>query len=450
MKTKKKNDTSKYSNFSKNSRYSKCIKGALVVSMGVLGLTGCGSSKENSVLVLTKDKLNVEYGEEVSTNIADYIDSSKVSSYKDLIKNTKEKDNLKKEKKQSYPKIGEYEINFEYKDEKATVKVIVKDTTKPEITAPDSIDVVQYTNLADFDFDSLLSAKDYSKLDKWKIDTSKVDVNTIGEYELKVSIQDKYKNKATKKIKVNVVQAPEVGEGEVAVTEIVKDENGNVKTVVTKKAQSEVSKNDTVASTKPVTNAGTISSSSNSNTAKPSGSSGTAKPSTSTSTSNSGNSSSSSSNSSSSNSSASKPSNSNTSSGGSSSSNGNGGNSSSGSNNTAKPSTPTHTHDYNIPITKTVHHDAVTHQETKVIKAAYDEPIYESRYICNNCGFSTTDGGTIADHITDVCDSGYHVSKVQSGTKHHDAVTETVTVVDRAAYDEQVTTGYRCSCGATK
>ena len=444
MKTKKKNDTSKYSNFSKNSRYSKCIKGALVVSMGVLGLTGCGSSKENSVLVLTKDKLNVEYGEEVSTNIVDYIDSSKVSSYKDLIKNTKEKDNLKKGKKQSYPKIGEYEINFEYKDEKATVKVIVKDTTKPEITAPDSIDVVQYTNLADFDFDSLLSAKDYSKLDKWKIDTSKVDVNTIGKYELKVSIQDKYKNKATKKIKVNVVQAPEVAEGEVAVTEIVKDENGNVKTVVTKKAQSEVSKNDTVASTKPVTNAGTISSSSNSNTAKPSGSSGTAKPSTSTSTSNSSNTSSgSNSSNSSSNSNTSKP-----------SSGGNSGNTSSGSSssgsNTAKPSTPAHTHNYNIPITKTVHHDAITHQETKVIKAAYDEPIYESRYICNNCGFSTTDGGTIADHITDVCDSGYHVSKVQSGTKHHDAVTETVTVVDRAAYDEQVTTGYRCSCGATK
>ena len=439
MKTKKKNDTS---NFLKNSRYSKCIKGALVVSIGVLGLTGCGSSKENSVLVLTKDKLNVEYGEEVSTNIADYIDSSKVSSYKDLIKNTKEKDNLKKEKKQSYPKIGEYEINFEYKDEKATVKVIVKDTTKPEITAPDSIDVVQYTNLADFDFDSLLSAKDYSKLDKWKIDTSKVDVNTIGEYELKVSIQDKYKNKATKKIKVNVVQAPEVAEGEVAVTEIVKDENGNVKTVVTKKSQSEVSKNDTVASTKPVTNAGTISSSSNSNTAKPSGSSGTAKPSTSTSNSSNASSGSNSSNSSS-NSNTSKPSN------GGNSGNTSSGSSSSGSN-TAKPSTPTHTHDYNIPITKTVHHDAVTHQETKVIKEAYDEPVYEERYVCNKCGYSTNDAGDIGDHILDVCGGRYRVDNVKVGTKHHDAVTQTVTVVDRAAYDEQVTTGYRCSCGATK
>ena len=428
----------------------KCMKGALAIGIGVLGLTGCGSSStENSSLVLVKDKINVEYGEKVSTNVKDYLNTKKVDSKtsQDVILKTKETDNLKNVKKQNYPKIGEYEINFEYKDEKATVKVIVKDTTKPDINAPQTIDVVQYTDLANVDFESLLSAKDYSKLDKWKIDTSKVDVNTIGEYELKVSIQDKYKNKATKKIKVNVVQAPEVSEGEVAVTEIVKDENGNVKTVVTKKAQSEVSKNDTVASTKPVTNAGTISSSSNSNTAKPSGSSGTAKPSTSTSTSNSGNSSSSGSNNSSSNSSASKPSNSNTSSGGSSSSNSNSGSSSSGSN-TAKPST--HTHDYNIPITKTVHHDAVTHQETKVIKEAYDEPVYQTQYICNRCGFHTLDLEEMGGHIVTSCKGGYHSGKVQISTTHHDAVTETVTVVDRAAYDETVTTGYRCSCGANK
>ena len=402
----------------------KKIKLAVSISMFLGFLTACSSS--NKYLLLSNEELDVELGQTVSRNIEDYLDKNKIKKdeLKKIGKKTKETDNLKNVKKQNYPKVGKYEITFEYKGEKATVKVNVKDTTKPEINAPDSIDIVQYTNLADFDFNSLLSAKDYSKLDKWKIDTSKVDVNTIGEYELKVSIKDKYKNKSTKKIKVNVVQAPEVAEGEVAVTEIVKDENGNVKTVVTKKAQSEVSKSDAVASTKPVTNAGTISSSSNSNTAKPSGSSGTSKPNTSNSHSGS------SSNSSGSNSSSSKPSNSGTS-----------------SNNTVKPS---HTHNYNIPITKTVHHDAITHQETKVVQAAYDEPTYESRYICNRCGYSSKDIHDIGDHISDVCGGGYHVGKVQTGTTHHDAVTETVTVVDKAAYDETIITGYKCSCGATK
>ena len=413
MKTKKeKTDVLSINNISKY------MKGALAIGIG-LCLTGCGNST-NKTLILTKDKIDVEFGEKVSTNVTDYIDNSKVDSYKDLIKKTKETDNLKNVKKQNYPKVGKYEITFEYKGEEATVKVNVKDTTKPEINAPDSIDIVQYTNLADFDFNSLLSAKDYSKLDKWKIDTSKVDVNTIGEYELKVSIKDKYKNKSTKKIKVNVVQAPEVSDGEVAVTEIVKDENGNVKTVVTKKAQSEVSKSDAVASTKPVTNAGTISSSSNSNTAKPSGSSGTSKPNASNSNSGS----------------------SNNSSGSNSSSN-----SGNGSSNTAKPS---HTHNYNIPVTKTVHHDAVTHQETKVVKAAYDEPVYQTQYICNRCGYHTLDLEEMGGHIVTSCKGGYHSGKVQIDTIHHDAVTETVTVVDKAAYDETIITGYKCPCGATK
>lgn len=38
-------------------------------------------------------------------------------------------------------------------------------------------------------------------------------------------------------MKINVVEAPIVAEGEVAVTEIVTDENGNKKTVVTKKSK---------------------------------------------------------------------------------------------------------------------------------------------------------------------------------------------------------------------
>ena len=67
-------------------------------------------------------------------------------------------------------------------------------------------------------------------------------------------LQDKYKNKASKKLKVNVVQALEVAEGEVSVTEIITDENGNKKIVITKKSNNQVSKTDAIASTSPVSN----------------------------------------------------------------------------------------------------------------------------------------------------------------------------------------------------
>ena len=443
MEEKKQNIIDKYLNTKKKKIIVGCVAGVLVIGCAGAVIYSTSSSKE---LVLASDEVKAEFGQKVSTNVADYLDANKSGDVDKIIKDTKEKDNLKyvtvtnkdengnvvsKEEK-DYPKVGNYEISFTYKKEKATVKVTVKDTTKPEIEAPESIDVIQYTDLSTFNFGELLKATDYSDVKDWKIDTSKVDVNTIGSYELKVSIQDKYKNKASKKLKVNIVQAPAVAEGEVAVTEVVTDENGNKKTVVTKKASSEVSKNDAVASTSPVSNKGTVNSSSNSSVSKPTTNSGTSKPSgNNTSSSNSSNSSSSSS------------------------------------------KGDEHKHNYNIPITKTVHHpaetktvhhDAVTRQETYTVvdKEAYDEPVYDSHYVCKACGQDFgKDGIAVGDHSA-IYGHSYEVKKVQTGTKHHDAVThqetKTVvvtpaydeTVVVKQAYDETVTTGYKCSCGATK
>ena len=446
MENKKENIIDKYLNTKKKKIIAGCLAGVLVIGCAGAVILNTSSSKE---LVLASDEVKAEFGQRVSTNVADYLDANKSGDVDKIIKDTKEKDNLKyvtvtnkdeqgnvvsKEEK-DYPKVGNYTINFTYKKEKQSVKVTVKDTTKPEIEAPESIDVIQYTDLSTFNFGELLKATDYSDVKDWKIDTSKVDVNTIGSYELKVSIQDKYKNKATKKLTVNVVEAPAVAAGEVAVTEVVTDENGNKKTVVTKKASSEVSKNDAVASTSPVSNKGTVNSSSSASATKPTTNSGTSKPSgNNTSSSNSSNSSSSSS------------------------------------------KGDEHKHNYNIPITKTVHHeavtkvvhhDAVTRQETYTVvdKEAYDEPVYETHVVCKVCGQDFGKGSEASlnagDHSA-ITGHSYHSTKVQAGTKHHDAVThqetKTVvvtpaydeTVVVKQAYDETVITGYKCSCGATK
>lgn len=446
METKKENIIDKYLNTKKKKIIAGCLAGVLVIGCAGAVILNTSSSKE---LVLASDEVKAEFGQRVSTNVADYLDANKSGDVDKIIKDTKEKDDLKyvtvtnkdengnvvsKEEK-DYPKVGNYTINFTYKKEKQSIKVTVKDTTAPEIKAPDSIDVIQYTDLSTFNFGELLQATDYSDVKDWKIDTAKVDVNTIGSYELKVSIQDKYKNKATKKLTVNVVEAPAVAEGEVAVTEVVTDENGNKKTVVTKKASSEVSKNDAVASTSPVSNKGTVNSSSSASATKPTTNSGTSKPSgNNTSSSNSSNSSSSSS------------------------------------------KGDEHKHNYNIPITKTVHHeavtkvvhhDAVTRQETYTVvdKEAYDEPVYETHVVCKVCGQDFGKGSEASlnagDHSA-ITGHSYHSTKVQAGTKHHDAVThqetKTVvvtpaydeTVVVKQAYDETVITGYKCSCGATK
>lgn len=445
METKNENIIEKYLDTKQKKIVAGCLAGVLVIGVaGAVILNNNGSKN----LVLTSNEVDAEFGQKVSTNIADYLDANKVDNLDKIIKDTKEKDDLKyvtvtnkdengnvvsKEEK-DYPKVGNYTINFTYKKEKQSIKVTVKDTKAPEITAPDSIDVIQYTDLSTFNFGELLQATDYSDVKDWKIDTSKVDVNTIGTYDLKVTIQDKYKNKASKKLKVNIVQAPEVAEGEVAVTEVVTDENGNKKTVVTKKSSAEVSKNDAVASTSPVSNKGTVNSSSNASVSKPTTNSGTSKPS------------------------------------------GNNTSSSNSSNNSSSSKGDEHKHNYNIPITKTVHHDAVTktvhhdavtRQETYTVvdKEAYDEPVYETHVVCKVCGQDFGKGEAASDqagiHSAEFGHS-YHSTKVQVGTKHHDAVThqetKTVTVtpaydetvIVKQAYDETVITGYKCSCGATK
>ena len=110
---------------------------------------------------------------------------------------------------------------------------------------------------------------------------------------------------------------------------------------------------------------------------------------------------------------------------------------------------PSHTHDWQ-PVYETIHHDEVGHYETQTVSDAWDEPIYESRAICNLCGADVTSDAAYAEHMVSAGHSSYTVKKVQVGTTHHDTVTEQVWVVDQAAYDEQVIVGYRCSCGATK
>ena len=233
-------------------------------------------------------------------------------------------------------------------------------------------------------------------------------------------------------MKINIVEAPVVAEGEVAVTEIVTDENGNKKTVVTKKSSSEVSSKDNVTTGKPVENTDKVQSGSEGSTSKPSAPSGSTGGNT-------GN---------------------------------DEGNSNSGSTGDNKP---THTHSWEAVTktvhheaeTKTVHHDAVTKTETVTVvdKEAWDEPIYEGHVFCLKCNrdFGAGDSAVEkwAEHA-DSCGGRYTVKKVQIGTKHHDAITHqeerTVvvkpawdeTVIVKPAWDETVITGYKCSCGATK
>mgnify|MGYP000818727694 CR=1 FL=1 len=108
------------------------------------------------------------------------------------------------------------------------------------------------------------------------------------------------------------------------------------------------------------------------------------------------------------------------------------------------------THKWVKYVSNTIQHKEEGHYETKVVKAAYDEPKYEEHNVCNKCGYDMgTDDWNVINH-GDICDGSYSCIQVQVGTIHHDAETTQVWVVDKPAYTEYVY-GEKCSvCGATK
>ena len=174
---------------------------------------------------------------------------------------------------------------------------------------------------------------------------------------------------------------------------------------------------------------------------------------------------------------------------------------------TTAPTTTAHTHTW-VPVTNTVHHDATyktvwvqdsaawdetvvtkdawdenvlvqdAWDENVLVQDAWDEPTYSWVEICNACGHVFSAGESVGDHMEAGCWSSWHHEQRQTGSVHHEAVYNTVhhdpvystvhheaettvvhheatghneQVVDQEAWDETVTTGYKCSgCGATK
>ncbi|WP_145907463.1 hypothetical protein [Faecalibaculum rodentium] len=127
-------------------------------------------------------------------------------------------------------------------------------------------------------------------------------------------------------------------------------------------------------------------------------------------------------------------------------------------------SKPAHTHNWEEQF-RTVHHPEVGHNEQYLIKAAWTEqvPIYgmDERTYCSSCHADISDLGQsgIGDHVKQHMlageNGGYYSKWVQVvvgyETISHPAEYGTRWVVDQAAYDERVSTGFKCSsCGATK
>ena len=208
------------------------IAGAVVV---VTAVGGTAYAMSGPKLALNKEKVTVEYGTQYKPELKDI-----VKDYKDFDKKSLQLINkIPNEKDKTYPAVGKYTITVKYKKKSLKQSVIVKDTKAPEVAVPAVIEVLQGTDLATFDFKSLMSVSDASET-TIDVDISKVDVNTPAQYDINVTVTDKHGNKTVKAGKVTVTAKPEISDDEQVVQETVKNSDGTtaVRNSVQKKSQS--------------------------------------------------------------------------------------------------------------------------------------------------------------------------------------------------------------------
>lgn len=118
-----------------------------------------------------------------------------------------------------------------------------------------------------------------------------------------------------------------------------------------------------------------------------------------------------------------------------------------------KPASPTHTHRF-VAEYRDIQHEEKGHYETVTISEAWDEPVYENiaYMVCNECYLEMYSSDEYHSHCDATLHGGFRdmYKSVLIDTIHHPAKTEKQWVVDENGWTETVTTGFHCSCGATK
>lgn len=213
-------------------------KKQIIIAAGAVVFIGVGAAAyalSGPKLELKTNKVNIEYGTTYTPKLKDI-----VKDYKDF--NTDDLEIINKipnEKDKTYPAVGKYSITVKYKKKSLKQSVIVKDTKAPEVVLPADIEILQGTDLTTFDFKSLMNISDLSET-SIEIDTSKVDMNTPGQYDFNVTVKDKYNNETKKTGKVTIIAKPVINNNEEVVHETVENKDGttSVKTKVQKKQSS--------------------------------------------------------------------------------------------------------------------------------------------------------------------------------------------------------------------
>ena len=470
------NQNTNNSNLNKDEKQKKNQKrNVVLIGLALLVCAGAGigyavSNNNKSTLPLKED-LIFEYGEaiklEPKTFLSNDVEENVLSSVEltsDLMSNAEKYTFDKKKftvtsKDKKYLDVGEYEVSLKYSKESKDVPFEVKDTKAPVFE--DFLTEIRIEqNAEDVDLKDYFKANDLSSAEI-TIDKQDFDIKKKGKYDISVSATDKYKNTTEKKsVVVKVVDSKdakkngltETVDGKIPMSKETKEKVDKGETTI-KKSEDKVEKPN---SDKNNSNSNNNSNNSNEkpNSDKPSKPNNVdkgettikksedkvEKPNSDKNNSNSNNNS----NNSNEKPNSDKPSKPNN------------------DNNTSKPSEPSHKHKW-VEQFKTVHHEEKGHYENVMIADKWIEykPIYETQEhsFCSVCHLDLTANNIVPwkhaeEHMLNGEAGGHYTDSVlvQVGTEEivHEAVYEKRWIVDKPAWDEKVSTGFKCECGATK
>lgn len=146
----------------------------------ILGLNGCGS--DSPKIELKSDDITVEYGDDTGDALEKNIlnEDSKEIEYK-----CDDIDSFDNE-----VAVGKYTVTYQYENTTKKITLHVKDTTAPVIKQTKEISTLENTNV---DLQSYISVEELSKYEI-KVDDSGIVYAMPGNYPVKYTVTDKYKN----------------------------------------------------------------------------------------------------------------------------------------------------------------------------------------------------------------------------------------------------------------
>lgn len=173
---------------------------------------------------LIQENVVIEYGNTYNPNIEELIDLSRYSFINS--EKVRIESNIENGENKDYPEVGKYEINVYYnkKSLKQTIQVI--DTTAPELSIKENIEIPFGTDLATYNFKELMSVSDLSEVKEYDINIDNVDSSCSGEYIAKVMVEDIYNNRTQKEFKV-IIQEEKKETKEVTTQEQTKSSNSS-------------------------------------------------------------------------------------------------------------------------------------------------------------------------------------------------------------------------------